>query len=147
MTVRRQTFPGRLDQIEVICRVVDEGARDAGFDRSTSYACQLAVSEACENIVKHGYGVEGGGKIDVAIWSEPGELTIELRDSAPPFNPARRPDQQKWTEKDPPVGGLGLLIIHRVMDEIEYHRRGGENRLRMRKRQNPTIAEPEQTQR
>jgi anti-sigma regulatory factor (Ser/Thr protein kinase) len=113
---------------------VEAGARDAGFDESTSYACQLAVAEACENIVKHGYGALPPGEIRVAVTASPGELTVRLEDSGPPFNPARQPRQQPWDEQDPPVGGLGLLIIHRVMDRVTYLRRAGVNRLTMRKR-------------
>jgi anti-sigma regulatory factor (Ser/Thr protein kinase) len=112
---------------------VEAGARDAGFDESTSYACQLAVAEACENIVIHGYGRLAGGDIRVEVTAAPGDLTIRLADSAPPFNPARRPDDQEWDRHDPPVGGLGLHIIHRVMDRVSYSRRASHNRLTMRK--------------
>jgi len=132
--IRRLTIPGRLDQIEAACDCVEAGARDAGFDDSTSYACQLAVAEACENIVKHGYGTLEPGEIRVAVTDSPGELVVRLEDSGPPFNPARRPRQQPWDEDDPPVGGLGLLIIHRVMDRVSYLRRAGVNKLTMRKR-------------
>jgi anti-sigma regulatory factor (Ser/Thr protein kinase) len=140
MDVRRLTFPGSLDQIEAICRIVEDAAQQAGFDRRSSYACQLAVGEACENIIKHGYGAEGAGNIQVIVRARHGDLTVELRDTARPFNPARSPEKNKWSEHDPPVGGLGLVIIHRVMDEVRYRRRGQENRLLMRKRVHPGAA-------
>jgi anti-sigma regulatory factor (Ser/Thr protein kinase) len=131
---RRLTIPGQLDQIEAACECVEAGARDAGFDESTSYACQLAVAEACENIVKHGYGSSQPGEICIVVSASPGVLTVHLEDTGEPFNQARRPRQQAWDENDPPVGGLGLLIIHRVMDRVRYLRRGGVNRLTMSKR-------------
>lgn len=134
MPIRRLTIPGRLDQIEAACDCVEAGARDAGFDESTSYACQLAVAEACENIVKHGYGSSPPGEICIAVTASPGALTVRLEDSGQPFNQARRPRQQPWDEDDPPVGGLGLLIIHRVMDRVRYLRKAGVNRLTMSKR-------------
>lgn len=133
MSVRHLTIPGRLEAIEAACECVEAGARDAGFDESTSYACQLAVAEACENIVIHGYGRQAGGDIRVEVTAAPGDLTVRLEDSAPPFNPARRPDDQEWDRHDPPVGGLGLHIIHRVMDRVSYSRRAKNNRLTMRK--------------
>jgi anti-sigma regulatory factor (Ser/Thr protein kinase) len=134
---RRLTIPGRLDQIEVACDSVEAGAMDAGFDEPTSYACQLAVAEACENIIKHGYGSGQPGEICVEVVSTRGQLTIRLEDSGPPFNPARRPMQPACDQNDPPVGGLGLVIIHRVMDRVTYLRRSGVNRLTMRKRMPP----------
>jgi anti-sigma regulatory factor (Ser/Thr protein kinase) len=137
VSTRRLTIPGRLDQIEVACDCVEEGAADAGFDDSASYACQLAVAEACENIVKHGYAEGQCGDICVEVVSAPGQVTIRLEDSGPPFNPARRPEPPACDQDDPPVGGLGLVIIHRVMDRVTYLRREGINRLTMRKRLPP----------
>jgi serine/threonine-protein kinase RsbW len=133
MSLRQIRVPGRLDQIEILCNAVDNCAREAGFDERTSYACQLAVGEACENIVKHGYGRAHRGEITLLARAAPGEIRLELRDSAPPFNPSSLPPDQPWTEDNPPVGGLGLQIMHRVMDEVSYRREHGQNRLRMRK--------------
>lgn len=138
MRDRKLTIPGRLDQIERVCTLVGEAAREAGFGSRTTYACQLAVTEACENIIHHGYGREGAGDIRVVVDATPGELTVELLDNAPPFNPAAKPPDRTWTEQDPPVGGLGLIIIHRVMDEVKYRRRGRQNRLLLRKRLTPS---------
>jgi anti-sigma regulatory factor (Ser/Thr protein kinase) len=134
VSLRRLTIPGRLDAIESACEFVEAGAQAAGFDESTSYACQLAVAEACENIVIHGYGRQAAGDIRIQVSAAPGDLTVRLEDSAPPFNPARPPNEQEWDQHDPPVGGLGLHIIHRVMDRVSYARRAGCNRLTMRKR-------------
>jgi len=58
-------------------------------------------------------------------------------DEAPPFNPAYSPEEIDWTEDDPPVGGLGLMIIHKVMDEISYTRKDKRNWLTMLKRMKP----------
>ncbi|HLB65096.1 MAG TPA: ATP-binding protein, partial [Anaerolineales bacterium] len=118
-----------MDQIEKICGLVGEAAREAGFSQRTAYACQLAVTEACENIIQHGYGSEPSGEIEARIRASSGELTIELLDSAPPFNPAARPPARPWTSQDPPVGGLGLIMIHKVMDEVKYRRKGRRNWL------------------
>jgi anti-sigma regulatory factor (Ser/Thr protein kinase) len=134
---RRLTIPGRLDQIEAACDCVEAGAQDAGFDGPTSYACQMAVAEACENIVKHGYGIGQPGDICVEVIPSPGQLVIRLEDSGPRFNPARRPGRREFDQNDPPVGGLGLVIIHHVMDRVTYLRRAGVNRLTMRKRVPP----------
>jgi anti-sigma regulatory factor (Ser/Thr protein kinase) len=133
MDLRRVSVMGYLDQIEIVGRLIEECALAAGFDNRTSYQCQLAIGEACENIIIHGYGGEGVGKIDVTVQSMPGEITVELRDNAPPFDAAQKPEEVNWSEEDPPIGGLGLLIIHRVMDKIEYLRQGDQNYLKLRK--------------
>lgn len=134
MTEHRASFPAHLRNIEAICAFVGEAAHEAGFDARTRYACQLAVGEACENIIKHGYGDEGRGDIQVTAEAGRCELTIELRDTAPPFNPAGSPPRLDLDRENPQVGGVGLVIIHRVMDEIFYSRDGDQNCLTLCKK-------------
>jgi serine/threonine-protein kinase RsbW len=131
-STRTLVVPAALSEVALICDLVNLEALAAGFDSRTSYACQLAVAEACENIILHGYGDRAEGQISVAVDTTPGELTVELADTAPPFNPAERPAGPPDPD-DPPLGGLGLLIMHRVMDEIDYVRRPDGNTLTMRK--------------
>ena len=120
-------------KIEDICDLAGEAAMKAGFDDRTAYTCQLAIGEACENIINHGYKEEGIGDIELSADTSPGKLVLVLRDSSPPFNPAVEPGPQHWDEEDPPVGGLGLVIIHRVMDKVSYIRTGGKNILELHK--------------
>jgi len=134
MARRTLTIQAYLDQIQIIRDLVGLAAADADFQEDESYAVQLAVSEACENIILHGYGNENEASIEVEVQPAPGELRITLWDDAPPFNPAKDPKQPDWSIDDPPIGGLGLIIIHRVMDEVKYTRDGERNRLSMRKR-------------
>jgi serine/threonine-protein kinase RsbW len=125
--------PARLKSIRRVAGAVAGAATEAGFDDRTSYACQLATSEACENIIVHGYGHEGDETIEVRVASEPGRLEIELIDSAPPFDPSEPKPAAPDPPLDPPIGGLGLHIVHRVMDEVSYRRRGGKNHLLLTK--------------
>jgi len=134
MTGHSLTIQAYLDQIQQIRDLVKLAALEAGFQEDENYAVQLAVSEACENIILHGYGQENDATIKVEARPSPGELQIELWDQAPPFNPAMRPKAVEWSPDDPPIGGLGLIIIHRVMDEVRYARERGHNRLSMHKR-------------
>jgi serine/threonine-protein kinase RsbW len=134
MTTRHLTIEGRLEEIDAIIDFIGDAARHAGFDQRTTYACQLATSEAIENIIIHGYGVRNQEEIEIRTRISPEHLEIVVKDSAPPFNSAVIPKEKKINTTDPKPGGLGLMIIHRVMDEVEYDRRGGLNILRMVKR-------------
>ncbi len=117
--------------------LVESIARDAGFTSRDQYALQLAVCEAIENIINHGYQGESDNPIEIQVEADQDEMRIELWDNAPPFNPAENHVEIDWTEDDPPVGGLGLIIIRKVMDEVNYKRIGGRNWLRMLKRRTP----------
>ncbi len=133
MARRSLEVPAEPDQVQRVCEFVGHAASAAGLGRRAAYGCQLAVTEACENILRHGYAGRSGS-IRVTTDAGPGAIAIEIEDTAPPFNPAQPPPLQSWTETNPPVGGLGLLIIHRVMDEVTYERRGRVNWLRLVKR-------------
>lgn len=133
MTVMTLSIPAYHNRIEDLCDLTSKAAGDAGFSERTVYACQLAVGEACENIINHGYKEEGIGEIELTAETSPGKLRLVLRDTAPPFNPAIEPGPLQWQEEDPPVGGLGLVIIHRVMDQINYRRSGKNNILELHK--------------
>lgn len=135
MTTRNLTIEGRLEEIDTIIDFIGDAARKAGFDERTTYSCQLATSEACENIIIHGYGVNNRlEEIEILTRSSPRELEIVVKDTAPPFDSAITPKDTEINTSDPKPGGLGLMIIHHVMDEVEYDRRGRMNILRMVKR-------------
>lgn len=130
---------GRYDQLQTVRDLVQRSAEQAGFSSKECYACQLAVSEAVENIIRHGYGSEVSNEIKVSVTSEPGKLNIELTDDAPPFNPTNNRKKKQWSVEDPPIGGLGIHIIHSVMDEVEYKRQDGENRLILEKKKSESL--------
>ena len=133
MAIMNLSVTANHEKIEKLCDLTGKAAIEAGFSERTSYACQLAIGEACENIINHGYKGEGIGEIELTTVSSPGKLKLVLTDSAPPFNPAIEPGPPHWQEEDPPVGGLGLHIIHRVMDQVKYRRTGGCNILKLQK--------------
>lgn len=134
MEARRLTIQAFLDQVQTLRSLVDQATEEAGFREDEQYATQLAVCEACENIILHGYGGENEEPIEMLVQSEPGSIQIDLWDNARAFNPAQDPKQPDWSPDDPPVGGLGLIIIHKVMDEIQYAREQSQNHLSMKKR-------------
>lgn len=110
-----------------------DAASQCGFDDRTSYACQLATCEAVENVIQHGYRGLGGGQVTVETRALPGTLVIEIVDDAPPFDPTTYPLVSDVIPEDMQVGGRGILMIYRVMDEVQYERRGNENHLRLTK--------------
>lgn len=83
----------------------------------------LAIGEAVSNAVRHG----GGEKFSVRCWSSDGKIIIDVTDEGSGF--PRRP-------VTPPVerenGGYGMLIIHKLTDEL--HLLNGGRRVRLVKR-------------
>ena len=134
---RKLTVPGRFDRLAEICAFVAAAADEAGLDDSTSGRCQLAVDEACTNIIEHGYGGEGKGSIEIVCQPRPGELTISLRDQGREFDPTQAPEPKLDTSVDNMgIGGLGIYFMKQVMDSVTFSRANGTNTLGMVKRGN-----------
>ncbi len=130
MDEKQTIIQSHHDQISILCDLVSSYALTIGFDKPQAYACSLAVAEVCENIIRHGYGCESDQSIIMTLAAhDDGGLIIQLCDNAPSFNASLKPEQLPWVKEDPPVGGLGLHIIHRVMDQICYRRENDQNVL------------------
>jgi serine/threonine-protein kinase RsbW len=124
---------GLLEQIPAACDFVAEEARQAGFDERAVYHCQLAIDEACTNIVEHGYQMNGADKvIDISCHTDPYRFTITLIDSSPAFNPIVQSDPDPSATLDERgTGGWGIFFIKKLMDEVSYKHEGDFNRLVM----------------
>jgi serine/threonine-protein kinase RsbW len=79
-----------------------------------------AVDEAATNIIVHGYQ-DGSGEIDVIFQYQPGKILIVLRDQAPRFDPTHVPEPDIHLPLEQrPVGGLGVYLIRKCVDEFTY---------------------------
>jgi serine/threonine-protein kinase RsbW len=132
---RRLSVPGRYDRLEQICDFVAEAAVEAGLDEMSASRCQLAVDEACTNIIEHGYQGEDKGVIEIICQMAPGEVVIKIHDHARPFDPTSVPQPKLDVSVDEiGVGGLGLYFMRQVMDAVEFNYEGGGNTLVLVKR-------------
>ena len=97
--------------MDTIRGFASRAARDAGMDDSETYAVELAVDEACTNIIEHAYQGESRGEIECTCDSNDTCLTVVLRDHGKPFDPStvRLPDLDANID-DRVVGGLGVFL-------------------------------------
>jgi serine/threonine-protein kinase RsbW len=134
-TVYRLSIPGRFDQLERVCQLIGQVASEAGLGEEESGRCQLAVDEACTNIIEHGYGGEDRGTIELICQVHEGELVITVQDHARPFDPTEVPPPKLNVSLDEiQVGGLGIYFMRQVMDAVEFTYEGGGNKLVLVKR-------------
>jgi serine/threonine-protein kinase RsbW len=132
------TVPGQFEQLAQIAEFVTRAAREAGLTEDDVFHVEMAVDEACSNIIEHAYA-DRIGDIDLACTSSaPGAFEITIRDSGRPFNPdavaAPGPGASADLE-DLNEGGLGLYFMRKLMDEVRFEMVAGQgNTLTMTKR-------------
>jgi serine/threonine-protein kinase RsbW len=115
------TFPARFDSLAAVSEFVTRAAEAAGLDARAVYAVQLAVDEACTNIIEHAYGGEGRGDLECTCRVNENGLTVILRDYGRPFDPTSVPEPDLYASlEDRKVRGLGLYFIRQLMDQVHF---------------------------
>jgi anti-sigma regulatory factor (Ser/Thr protein kinase) len=125
--------PAQHDQLVKMTAFVASAAAEVGFDDTQVNRIELAVDEACSNIIDHAYrGLPG--KIQVEVEIDQQQLTIVLIDQGQPFDPTALPAYAPCTSLDEAkIGGLGIHLMRQAMDDVcfEFSVPGIGNRLTM----------------
>ena len=96
-------------------------AQESGFSDESIGKIVLAVDEACTNIIKHAYKFSPIGDIFISIKLENSKFIIAIVDEGGHFNPNTIPEPDlKEYHKKRKVGGLGMYLMKKLMDEVEY---------------------------
>ena len=110
-------FPARAEQLKEIRARVREAAEACGCAPDCAQDMVIAVDEACQNIIRHGYCGDPRGSIELRIERCGESLVFSLSDWAPPVDPAEvRPRDLD----DLRPGGLGTRLMREAMDECEF---------------------------
>ncbi len=134
--VRELSVDGRYESIPAVVAFVAKAAEAAGLDGDATFHCSMAVDEACTNIIEHAYGGQDGGVIEITCTIEPGVCTIRIVDYGQPFDPAAVPMPQAGQSLDQiRPGGIGLHLMRKMMDQVEFQFTEGRNILTMIKKQ------------
>ena len=129
MDVVEKTFAASMDTIPDIVGFVSETATAMEVHPKRVMHLELAVEEAAVNICSYAYEIPPG-EVTIRISRETEVVRIELVDVGVPFDPlaADAPDIKSELENRE-VGGLGIFLIRRVLDEVHYSRSGDRNIL------------------
>ena len=96
---------------------------------------RLMAEEVLTNIIKYGFADEAEHVIEMAVDVSPGQVTLRFRDDGRHFDPLE--ETETTSERpagEPPVGGLGLVLVRALADVASYSRSGGCNILSLSKR-------------
>lgn len=127
--VRELSVPAEEGQLSRVRDFVAEVCEEAGFTPRETNNTKLAVDEACTNIIKHAYGKKAGG-IDIRASLLDGKVEFALLDEGEHFDFAsvQDPDLDQYVETGR-KGGLGVFLINRLMDGVEYRTGAAGNEL------------------
>ena len=129
-------LPSRADYLGAVRSVVRaflEECLQVRFPPEQVDALQMALQEACINVVRHAHRGDASLPLVVGLRAAEGRLEIEIED----FGPGIPPPEKRPPPPDPEnprEGGYGLFIMRETMDEVRSERRGGKHVLVLVKR-------------
>jgi serine/threonine-protein kinase RsbW len=138
----RLVIESSLSEVFLISVVVRGVCRQLEVSAADTAALEVCAVEAVTNVIRHAYLGAREHELSVEFAISPGRLDLYVRDegkSMPDEHAAKLRQGSRVLGFDPrdlravPEGGMGLQIIHELMDEAEYSREAGINCLRLTK--------------
>ena len=103
--------------------------------KDAMFGLDLALEEIFTNVIFHGHRDGGEHAIHVGLALRDRVVSLTVQDEGVPFNPLDAPAADDTAPiEERPIGGLGIHLVRKLMDEIAYAREGNRNRLVVRKR-------------
>ena len=128
----------KRENLPILFDFVTNTLKEYSDDAKTIRKVKLCVEEVFMNIATYAYDPEiGPAKVSVSALGDPYPFKVQVvfTDRGRPFNPleVERPDTESGVEERP-VGGLGIFLIKKEMDDITYEYRDGQNILTLEKK-------------
>lgn len=138
MGAHKLTVPSDRSQLERIRKFVCEAAREFGFSETEINKIELAVDEACSNVIRHAYGDDASRSFDVLVETNREEFSVVIEDTGKSYDilTHKLPEMPVYLREHRP-GGLGIKLIRTLMDNVDYEPLHGRNRLTLTKRLHP----------
>jgi serine/threonine-protein kinase RsbW len=117
----------KLENLAAISDFIAEAMKQLGIEQEI-FQVQLAVNEACTNIIQHAYSGESEKPIRIICSMSGNDLLIRIRDWGKSFDPSSVPSPEIDAELfERQLGGLGIFLMRQMMDEVRYVSYAGEH--------------------
>ncbi len=127
-------IPAQMSYLSQVRDFIEHIGKKYKFSDKVTNSFKLVIEEACTNIIRHGYRDIKGGEITLKAIIRRQSLTIVIIDQGISFDPrqAATPDLQKYIQIGK-KGGLGIFMMRKLMDDVQYNITNRGNELRLTK--------------
>lgn len=124
-----------VHEIADVAARIDEFCETRGIGPKTANAVNVSLDELLTNTIDYGYEDDGPHRIGIALSRQADDLVVEIEDDSREFDPSGSPPDVDLDAslEDRVVGGLGLFLVHELMDSVDYHRDEGRNFVTLKK--------------
>lgn len=134
--VNEKVFPARLDQLEPVQEFVNQELEKHDCSPKVMFQLDVAIEEIFVNIAHYAYlpDEQGEAVIRCSVGGEPLQVEIQFLDNGKPFNPLAKQDADTTlSAEERDIGGLGILMVKKSMDSVDYQYQDGKNILTIQK--------------
>jgi anti-sigma regulatory factor (Ser/Thr protein kinase) len=123
-----------LSELENLCQHLNTFGQHSGLSEGSITDINICLDELFTNIVSYGFDDDHAHIIRFTMHLNNNVLTLTIEDEGKPFNPLQKKDPEIPDDLiDVRIGGLGIHIVKKLMDDIHYERKNGKNKLTLRK--------------
>ncbi len=129
-------FPASQDQLERVQAFIEEELANYPYSPKVKFQLDVAVEEIFVNIAHYAYypDQEGEATVRCSVGGDPLQITIQFLDNGKPFNPLAKEDPDiTLSAEERQIGGLGILMVKKSMDAVDYSYEDGKNILTIKK--------------
>ena len=133
------TVEAKLEEIDTVHQFIEDFLLGAGFPEDLFMNIDVAVEELFANVANYAYGGKtGSATIRVSVEDAPPVAIVILIDRGLPFNPLAREEMKVSNKKqDIKIGGRGIFLVKKLMDNFAYEYKDGNNIVTIRKKFQP----------
>lgn len=133
--MREKTVQATLENLDEVMAFVEEQMEVYHCSMKMQMQIAVAVEEIYVNIASYAYREQkGNARIRAQSGGEPLQIIITFEDDGIPYNPLLKEDPDiTLSAEERKIGGLGIYIVKKSMDQVEYHYQNGKNILTIRK--------------
>ena len=124
----------KLSELDTLCRQLENCCDAMALPHKCLFEINLGLDELFTNIISYGFDDDLEHQIKFSLAKEKETLVVKVEDDGRPFNPLEVEAPKEAKDLDSiDIGGLGIHLIKKMMDEIDYQRVKGKNRLTLKK--------------
>lgn len=133
--MKELTIDATVENVPIVTDFVNKQLVAAACPSKAQIQLDVAIDELFGNIAYYAYkpGV-GPATVRVEVCGEPMAVIITFIDNGVPYDPLKKDDPDiTLSSSEREIGGLGIYMVKKSMDEISYEYKDGQNILRIKK--------------
>ena len=134
--VKELVVEASTERLPEVLGFVEGCLEEASCPMKTQMQISVAVEEIFVNIAQYAYAPKtGSATVHVEISGDPPEAAITFIDKGVPYDPLKKPDPDiSLSAEEREIGGLGIYMVKKSMDDVVYEYKDGQNVLTIKKK-------------